>query len=159
MGFDEEKKKKLSEVATQQYLKYFLEAMLNCEKPIVAMVRGAAIGIGATMLSLCDFVYCTPETYFSTPFMSTYQCPEGSSSYNFPKLMGQRKANDMILTEMVLTSQEALKLGFVNEIVTDFPKTDFFDVTIVPCIPKLLQNNVHTMANAKKLLMQGLDKD
>ena len=61
-----------------------LMAMATCKKPIVAVVRGAAVGIGFTLLNHCHFVYCTPETKFMTPFMKTNQSPEGTSTLIFP---------------------------------------------------------------------------
>lgn len=48
-----------------------LLAFDRCEKPLIAVVRGMAIGIGFTMLSLFDFVYVTPEAVFKVPFMQS----------------------------------------------------------------------------------------
>ena len=60
-----------------------LLAILKSKKPIVGLVRGQAIGIGMTTCGLFDFLYCTPEAKFSTPFMKSYQSPEGASTYTF----------------------------------------------------------------------------
>jgi enoyl-CoA hydratase/carnithine racemase len=46
-----------------------LLAFSKSVKPIVAVVRGGAMGIGFTLLSHVTFLYCSPETYFMTPFM------------------------------------------------------------------------------------------
>jgi enoyl-CoA hydratase/carnithine racemase len=46
-------------------------AMNKCTKPIVAMVRGGAIGIGFTMLAHSTFLYCSPDAFFMTPFMKS----------------------------------------------------------------------------------------
>mmetsp|Transcript_21704 Transcript_21704/g.15546 ORF Transcript_21704/g.15546 Transcript_21704/m.15546 type:complete len:136 (-) Transcript_21704:537-944(-) len=48
-----------------------LKAMLDCKKPIVAVVRGKAVGISFTMLNYADFVYCTEDALFWAPFMAT----------------------------------------------------------------------------------------
>ena len=61
-----------------------LNALNNSVKPTVAVVRGFAIGISFTILSLVDFIYVTPEVSFSTPFMQSCQSPEGSATYSFP---------------------------------------------------------------------------
>lgn len=50
----------------------FLTATLDLEKPLVCMVSGASFGIASTMTSLADFIYCTPEATFNTPFMSSF---------------------------------------------------------------------------------------
>jgi len=49
----------------------WLISMLDCTKPIVAVVRGQAIGISFTMLNYVDFIYCTKDTMFAAPFMAS----------------------------------------------------------------------------------------
>ena len=46
-----------------------LLAFSRSVKPIVAVIRGGAMGIGFTLLAHTTFLYCSPETYFMTPFM------------------------------------------------------------------------------------------
>ena len=48
-----------------------LMAMNTSIKPIVTVVRGAAIGIGFTMIAHSTFLYCSPEARFMTPFMKS----------------------------------------------------------------------------------------
>ena len=48
-----------------------LMAMANTVKPIVVLVRGAAIGIGFTLTAHSTFLYCSPEAKFMTPFMKS----------------------------------------------------------------------------------------
>lgn len=50
----------------------FLTAALDLEKPLVCMVSGGAFGLACTMTSLADFIYCTPEATFTTPFMKSF---------------------------------------------------------------------------------------
>lgn len=122
--------------------------MSKCNKPIVTVVRGGCIGIGFTMLSHSTFLYCSPDAYFKTPFMESGQSPEGTSTYLFPKIFGPRLANELLLTDRVLTAKEALNTGFANGIVDSFdPKSEWFDPSIIPVIPKLLKNDVNTMTN------------
>ena len=79
-------------------------AIKNSVKPIVGLVRGKAVGIGFTILSLFTFVYCTEEAKFIAPFSTSFQIPEGSSSYNFPRIFGQRKANELLFLSKELTA-------------------------------------------------------
>ena len=133
--------------------KPFMTALFDLEKPLIAVVRRVAVGIAFTMLGLADFVYCTPETKFFTPFMQSFQSPEGGSSFTFPQIFGRKLANELIMNDRALSAEEALKAGFVNQILTDInPKEEYFDLMKIPCIPKLLSNNVETMVTAKRLL-------
>jgi len=66
----------------------FLFAIHNFPKPLIAAVKGRAVGIGTTMLLHCDYVTANPDTKFSMPFVSLGLVAEGGSSYLFPRLVG-----------------------------------------------------------------------
>lgn len=53
-------------------MNFQLKAINNSVKPVVAVVRGGAIGIAFTTLTLVDFVYVSPDAVFMTPFMKTF---------------------------------------------------------------------------------------
>lgn len=50
----------------------YLFALDNSVKPVVAVVRGMCIGIQFTMLTLVDFIYCSPDAVFQVPFMKSF---------------------------------------------------------------------------------------
>jgi len=62
----------------------FMQALGLSEKPVVAAVNGAAVGIGTTMLMHCDLVYCADNAMFSMPFVSLGVCSEFASSLTIP---------------------------------------------------------------------------
>src|SRR5258705_7426218 len=62
----------------------FENALINFDKPLVAAVRGAAIGGGTTMLMHCDFVYAGESTKFQMPFINLGLVPEFGSSWSIP---------------------------------------------------------------------------
>ena len=133
-------------------------AMNKCTKPIVAVVRGGAIGIGFTMLAHATFVYCSPDAYFKTPFMESGQSPEATSTYLFPKLFGPRLANELLLTDKILTAQEAVKSGFANDLVSNLDaNSDWFDPSLIPIIPKLLKNDYRTLTNSMQEINYSRD--
>ena len=72
----------------------FMRALLECDKPVVAAVTGAAIGIGTTMLLHCDFVYVSDEARLAMPFVGLGLLPEYASSLLVPQLMGFAKASE-----------------------------------------------------------------
>ena len=75
----------------------FMRALLEIDKPVVAAVTGAAIGIGTTMLLHCDFVYVSDEARLATPFVSLGLVAEYASSLLMPALMGHRRAAERLL--------------------------------------------------------------
>ena len=57
-------------------------------KLIVAVVPGPAIGLGASMLPLCDIVYASDKASFYTPYALLSQTPEGCASFTLPDIVG-----------------------------------------------------------------------
>lgn len=131
----------IGRVQTRKGLIPYLKALKNCEKPVIAVVRGAAHGIHFTPLTLCDFVYCSPEATFTTPFMGTYQSPEGLSTLLFPQQLGSKRANEILFLDRPLTASEAVSCGFANGIIDDLGDSDWFDVNKIPAITKLLSSD------------------
>ena len=95
----------------------FMEALLSCDKPVVAAVTGAAIGIGTTMLLHCDFVYVSDEARLAMPFVSLGLVPEFASSLLIPQLMGPRRAAEKLLLGDPFTAEQAVECGIANAVL------------------------------------------
>ena len=115
-GKDKESNRK-SAIEGVEHMNVYCRALNYSTKPIIAIVRGGCVGIGFTVLPLFDFVYCSPDAYFMAPFMKSFQSPEGTSTLNFPLIMGKRLANEVLLLDKPLYANEAVKSGFVNGII------------------------------------------
>lgn len=95
----------------------FMQALGYAEKPVVAAVNGAAVGIGTTMLLHCDLVYCADNAMFSMPFVSLGLCPEFGSSLLVSLAAGHHKAAEKLLLGDPLSAEEALEMKIVNRIL------------------------------------------
>ena len=102
-----------SEVAT------FLASLLNFPKPLIASVKGNAIGVGTSMLLHCDVVIASPTAKFSMPFTSLGLVPEAGSTFLFPALVGYQRAARIFMTGESFDAQEALDMGLIAEINQD----------------------------------------
>ncbi|XP_068618221.1 enoyl-CoA delta isomerase 2 [Battus philenor] len=107
-----------SDMVDVNTLKDYVKAFIKFPKLLIAIVNGPAIGIAATTLALCDYVFASESAYFYTPFTKLYITAEGGSTLTFPKILGQRKAAEMLLFNHKMTAKEALKCGFVNRVYT-----------------------------------------
>lgn len=94
----------------------FLHALADNTVPIVAAVQGAAIGIGFTLLLHCDFVFCSENTIFHTPFVDLGLIPEAGSSLLLPERIGRANAAEMLLLGLPMTASRAQQLGLCNRI-------------------------------------------
>lgn len=95
----------------------FIESVLACDKPIVAAVAGPAIGIGTTVLLHCDLVYLAETARLAMPFVNLGLVPEFGSSFVVPRLVGQRRAAEMLLLGAPIKPDEAVRLGLANAVL------------------------------------------
>ncbi|CDW76444.1 enoyl-delta isomerase mitochondrial-like [Stylonychia lemnae] len=153
---------KMAQEGAQVIIVKMLTALLDLEKPLVLMVSGAAIGVACTMSAYADFIYCTPEAIFKTPFLQSFQSPEGGSTFTFQQQLSRRVAAQMIFADKSLTAKQALKLGYITDIIEakdiQIENGEYFDIDKIPCIPQILKNDLKTTVNAKRLLNEGLNK-
>ncbi|MDQ6681242.1 MAG: enoyl-CoA hydratase [Pseudomonadota bacterium] len=95
----------------------FMKALIGCDKPVVAAVTGAAIGIGTTMLLHCDFVYVSDEARLAMPFVSLGIVPEFASSLIVPQLLGNVRAAEKLLLGDPFTGADAVEAGIANAVL------------------------------------------
>ncbi len=95
----------------------FMMALGMAEKPVVAAVNGAAVGIGTTMLAHCDLAYCADNAMFSMPFVSLGLCAEFGSSLLVPLAAGYHKAAEKLLLGEPMSAEEAAEMKLVNRIL------------------------------------------
>jgi enoyl-CoA hydratase/carnithine racemase len=96
---------------------HFMRALSGMNKPVVAAVSGAAIGIGTTMLMHCDLVYAGDNAKFSLPFSQLGLCPEFGSSLLLAQLAGYPRAAEKLLLGEAFGAQEALEMGLVSKVL------------------------------------------
>jgi enoyl-CoA hydratase/carnithine racemase len=95
----------------------FMRTLAACDKPVVAAVTGAAVGIGTTMLLHCDLVYVSEDARLAMPFVCLGLVPEFASSLLLPQLLGYAKAAEKLLLGDPFTAAEALQCGIANAVL------------------------------------------
>jgi enoyl-CoA hydratase/carnithine racemase len=97
----------------------FLAAIHNFTKPLIAAVKGNAVGVGTTLLLHCDLVVAADDSKFSLPFTSLGLVPEAGSSFLLPRLVGYQRAAELFLTGEAFDASYARELGIVNYLSND----------------------------------------
>jgi enoyl-CoA hydratase/carnithine racemase len=94
----------------------FLHALADLDKPLLAAVRGAAVGVGTTVLLHCDAVYAHPDTRFSMPFVRLGLCPEAASSALLARQVGPLLAKRWLMLGEEFGAGDALAAGLLTGI-------------------------------------------
>lgn len=131
----------------------FLRALRAFTKPVVAGVRGVAIGIGTTMLLHCDAVIASQTASFSLPFVKLALVPEGAASVLLPVAAGNARASWHLMTGEPFDAAMAVEMGVAAKVVADEElEQRVVDVaTILAALPN------GALRAAKKLLHQPID--
>lgn len=95
----------------------FIRAVAEASKPIIAAVHGLAVGVGTTILLLCDLVYAAEDTKFVMPFINLGIVPEAASTVLLPLLIGRQRAAELFMLGSPLTAQRAYEVGLVNAVL------------------------------------------
>ncbi|WP_168395044.1 enoyl-CoA hydratase [Acinetobacter indicus] len=132
-----------------------LKAAARFSKPLIAAVRGVAIGIGVTLLLHADLVYSDNTALFQIPFVSLGLSPEGASSKLLVQQAGFHKAAELLLTAQKFNSGKALNAGLVNSIEEDVYATAQQQAHILAALP--LASLKHTKALMKHNLDEIID--
>jgi 2-(1,2-epoxy-1,2-dihydrophenyl)acetyl-CoA isomerase len=130
-------------------------AVLDCNKPVIAAVHGAATGLGAHLVYASDLVIAGENAYFAESFVKRGLVVDGGGCYLLPRRIGMQKAKEMAFFGERLTAADALALGLVNRVVS----ADDFDATVSDFAGRLASAPTTAIAFTKRLLNDSLDTD
>jgi enoyl-CoA hydratase/carnithine racemase len=100
-----------------RYFHGLIRAVRRVDKPVVALVDGAAVGFGCDLALACDVRLGTPRTRFGEIFVKRGLMPDGGGTYTLPRLVGAAKALELMLTGDMVEADEALRLGLVSKML------------------------------------------
>jgi enoyl-CoA hydratase len=120
---------------------------------VIAAVNGFAFGGGCEMVLACDIVVASEKARFGLTEVTLGLIPGTSGTQRLPRLVGKRKAKEIILTGKALTAVEAEKLGLVNLVTPPGEELK----AARELAEKIAKNGPVAVRNAKKAIDQGLD--
>jgi enoyl-CoA hydratase/carnithine racemase len=91
-------------------------AIYASNKPVIAAIRGAAVGAGSTIILPADFRLAATNSRFGYVFTRRGLVPEGASTWFLPRLVGLGRALDWMVSGRVFDAQEALAAGLVTRL-------------------------------------------
>ncbi|MBI2866569.1 MAG: enoyl-CoA hydratase/isomerase family protein [Chloroflexi bacterium] len=120
----------------------------------VAAVHGAVLGGGSEFALFCDLVVAAESAKIGQPEIKLGAFPP-ISVILLPRLIGRKKALELLLTGDSVTAQEAWRLGLVNQVVPD----DQLQAATDALVAKLVAHSAPVLALAKKAIRQAVDAD
>ncbi|TVP81707.1 MAG: enoyl-CoA hydratase [Alkalicoccus sp.] len=128
--------------------------LAGMNKPCIGAVNGTAAGGGMSLACACDLVYASDHAKFVTAYNQIGLSPDGSGSYFLPRLVGVRRAMELLYTNRVLDAKEAEAWGLINRAV---PQEDLMS-TVLDLAEKLAEGPVNAYGATKKLLYHSLQE-
>jgi 2-(1,2-epoxy-1,2-dihydrophenyl)acetyl-CoA isomerase len=99
--------------------------LLDAPFPTIAAINGVVAGAGMGVAMATDLAVAVDTAVFTMAYTGIGVSPDGSSTYFLPRLVGTRRAMEMILTNSRVSAEEAVRLGLINNAV---PEDEFHDV-------------------------------
>ncbi|ETW21760.1 enoyl-CoA hydratase/isomerase family protein [Mycobacterium gastri] len=90
-----------------------IESLGSFPKPLICVVNGVGVGIGATILGYADLAFMASTARLKCPFTSLGVAPEAASSYLLPQLVGRQNAAWLLMSSEWVDADEALRMGLV----------------------------------------------
>ena len=91
--------------------------LMRMRAPLIVAVNGAAAGIGLSLALLGDFTIASEKASFTLAYTAAGLSPDGGATYLLPRVVGIKRAKEMMITNRRLTATEALEWGVVNQVV------------------------------------------
>ena len=95
----------------------FRQAMDRCPQPIIAAIRGYALGGGLELALACDIRIASEDAQLGLTEVNLAIIPGGGGTQRLPRLVGRGRALEMILTGARIDAREALRIGLVERVV------------------------------------------
>ena len=94
-------------------------ALADLDKPVVAAMRGVAVGAGLDMALLCDMRFAGRSALLSEGYIKVGLVPGDGGAWLLPRIVGTAKAMELLMTGDAVDADEALRLGLVNRVYDD----------------------------------------
>ena len=156
----EMKDKNYSEVYKDNYITKEWEALTTCRKPVIAAVRGFALGGGNELAMMCDIILASPSAKFGQPEVNLGILPGAGGTQRLGKSVGKAKAMDWCLSGRMITAEEAERAGLISQIL---PEETFIEDTMKiahnlakKSLPSLMMIKEAVLTSFETPLSQGI---
>lgn len=137
----------------EQHVNPVIDTLQRLEQPVIARVRGACAGFGLSLMAACDFAVAADNALFTTAYVGIGLPGDGGASYFLPRIVGRRRAAELLLLGDRFDAAEALRLGLLSRVVAPAALDD----EVARLAARLLAGPRRTQAEIKRLLLDSHD--
>jgi len=134
------------------YLHAAISHFVRMDAPVIAAVNGTAAGGGVGFVAMADLAIAGESSKFNLAYTAVALMPDCSTSFFLPRILGTKRAMELMLTNRALTAQEALEWGLVNRVVPDGEVV----TEALKLAEKLAAGPLHAFGKTKRLLAQSV---
>lgn len=139
----------------EQWINPAVAALRDAPQPVIAKVRGACAGFGLSLMLACDFALAADDAVFTTAYAQIALAPDGAQTWFLPRIVGSRKAAELLMLSERLSAAQALELGLVNRVL---PGAEL-DAAVAALAARLAAGPRQAYAEMKRLLRQSGSAD
>ena len=132
-----------------------IRSIRNLPLPVIAAVNGFASGAGCNFALACDLVIAGESAKFNEAFIKIGLTPDCGGTFILPRLVGWKRAAEMLMTGDVIGAKQAAEIGMINRAVPD----EELMVEAMALALRLATAPTAAIGRIKKLLDQGASKD
>jgi 2-(1,2-epoxy-1,2-dihydrophenyl)acetyl-CoA isomerase len=125
--------------------------LARLDAPVVAAVTGSVGGAGMSLVAACDLVVASSGAKFTMGYTRAGLVPDGTSSFYLSRIVGLRRAAELMLTNRTLTAAEALDWGLVNEVT----EPDQVTARATALASAMAAGATGALGGAKRVLYEG----
>ncbi|TAL02578.1 MAG: enoyl-CoA hydratase, partial [Rhodospirillaceae bacterium] len=130
-----------------------LSHLMRMPKPLLALVNGSAAGAGLSLAISADIVIAGSSARFLAAYGEVGLSPDGGMTWLLPRLVGMRRAQEIIIANKIVGAAEALEIGLVTEVVDDSNLTEIGHARAL----SLANSATEAIGGARQLLLGAFD--
>ena len=130
-------------------------AILNCPKPVMAVVHGASAGVGASITLACDLVIMGENAFLFLAFANMGLIPDGGICWQLARNLGPKRAYQLIAEAARIPAADCVAWGLANKVVAD----DSLQDEARAWAEKLTESAPLTMKYSKQVLQKAMRSD
>jgi enoyl-CoA hydratase/carnithine racemase len=130
-----------------------VEPVAKLKQPVIAAIRGDAVGLGLELALACDVRIGIDTARFGLPQIREGLVPFNGGTQRLPRLIGQGRAMQMILTGELIDAAEALRIGLISRVVA----ADSLANTVMDMAREMATKSPLSLSYVKEALYGGRD--